>query len=159
MLNWTGTTETMLALAQKLNNKSDKFIMSGKAYRLLGRWEEAYHTQVAYKKYSDSINLAEARNNALNQSLALDAARAENEAKDLKLKNQQLELEHISDELNQKRLEEEALSLSLENQSIELQNREMELQNAAVKLENDSLDRHNKDLQLSEWASKMEAQK
>ena len=154
-----GDYETMLALAQKLNNQSDKFKMSGKAYRLLGRWEEAYHTQVAYKKYSDSINSAEARNNALNQSLALDAARAENEAKDLKLKNQQLELEHISDELNQKRLEEEALSLSLENQSIELQNREMELQNAAVKLENDSLDRHNKDLQLSEWASKMEAQK
>ena len=154
-----GDYETMLALAQKLNNQSDKFKMSGKAYRLLGRWEEAYHTQVAYKKYSDSINSAEARNNALNQSLALDAARAENEAKDLKLKNQQLELEHISDELNQKRLEEEALSLSLENQSIELQNREMELQNVAVKLENDSLDRHNKDLQLSEWASKMEAQK
>ena len=154
-----GDYEKMLALAQGLKSKMDRMTMTARAYTLLGRWEEAYHIQVAYKKYCDSINSAESRNLALSQSLALDAARAENEAKDLKLKNQQLELEHITDELEQRRLEEKALNLSLENQSIELLNRGIELQNIAVKLENDSLDRHNKDLQLSEWASKMEAQK
>ena len=154
-----GDFEKMLVLARGLKNKIDRLITTHLAYRKLGRWREAYNTHVALKKYSDSINSLEARTNALNQSHALDAARAENEAKDLKLKNQQLELEHISDELAQRRLEEEALSLTLENQSIELRNRDIELQNAAVKLENDSLDRYNKDLQLSEWESKMEAQK
>ena len=143
--------EKMLEKALALRNVPDRLVMSSYAYTKLGRWKDAYYLQVRYKKYADSLNSAESRNIALNQTHALEAARAENESKDLKLKNQQLELEHISDELAQRRLEEEALSLSLENQSIELQN-------AAVKLKNDSLDRYNKDLQLSEWASKMEAQ-
>lgn len=157
--DYNGEYEKMLELAQKMKSKQDRMQLTARAYKKLGRWEDAYNLQVEYKRYSDSINSAEARNIAINHSLALDAARAENEAKDLKLKNQELELEHITDELEQRRLEERALNLSLENQSIELLNREIELQNAAVKLENDSLDRYNKDLQLSEWASKMEAQK
>ena len=157
--DYNGEYEKMLELAQKMKSKQDRMQLTARAYKKLERWEEAYDLLVEYKRYSDSINSAEARNIAINHSLALDAARAENEAKDLKLKNQELELEHITDELEQRRLEERALNLSLENQSIELLNREIELQNAAVKLENDSLDRYNKDLQLSEWASKMEAQK
>jgi serine phosphatase RsbU (regulator of sigma subunit) len=157
--DYNGDYEKMLEVAQKIKSKQDRMQLTARAYRKLERWEEAYDLLVKYKKYCDSINSEEARNIASNHSLALDAARAENEAKDLKLKNQQLELEHITDELEQRRLEERALNLSLENQSIELLNREIELQNAAVKLENDSLDRYNKDLQLSEWASKMEAQK
>ena len=157
--DFTGDYEKELILAKNLKNKSDRMVMTARAYRRLGRWEDAYNLQIAYKKYTDSINSAEARKIALSQSLALDAARAENEAKDLKMKNQQLELEHISDELQQQRLEEEALTLSLENQSIELKNRDIELQNVAVKLKNDSLDRYNKDLQLSEYQSKMEIQK
>ena len=60
---------------------------------MLGRWEDAYYLQVDYKNYSDSINSAELRNLTLNHSLALDAARAENEAKELKLENQLLQLE------------------------------------------------------------------
>lgn len=154
-----GDYEKMLELAQKMKNPLDRMTLTSSAYARLGRWEEAYDLQIQYKKYSDSINSSELRNIALNHSLVLDAARAENEAKDLKLKNQQLELEHITDELEQRRLEEEALNLSLENQSIELRNRDIELQHAAVQLKNDSLDRHNKDLQLSEYLSKMEAQK
>ena len=154
-----GDYEKMLVLAQNMKNPLDRLTLTSQAYKRLGRYEEAYNLLLEFKRYSDSINSAEVRNIALNHSLALDAARAENETKDLKLKNQQLELEHITNELEQRRLEEEALNLSLENQNIELHNREIELQNAAVKLENDSLDRHNKDLQLSEWASKMEVQK
>ena len=154
-----GDYEKMLVLAQKMSNKQDQYLLTALAYKRLGQWKEAYNLQIKYKKYSDSINSAEMRNIALNHSLTLNAARAENEAKDLKLKNQQLELEHITDELEQRRLEEEALNLSLENQSIELRNRDIELQNVAVKLKNDSLDRYNKDLQLSEYQSKMEAQK
>ena len=154
-----GDYKKMLVLTQKMSNKQDQYLLTALAYKRLGQWKEAYNLQIKYKKYSDSINSAEMRNIALNHSLTLNAARAENEAKDLKLKNQQLELEHITDELEQRRLEEEALNLSLENQSIELRNRDIELQNVAVKLKNDSLDRYNKDLQLSEYQSKMEAQK
>ena len=154
-----GDYEKMLELAQNMKNPLDRLMLTSLAYRRLGQYKEAYDYLLEYRRYSDSVNTTEVRKIALNHSLALDAARAENEAKDLKLKNQQLELEHVTDELEQRRLEEEALSLSLENQSIELRNREIELENAAVQLENDSLDRHNKDLQLSEWASKMEAQK
>ena len=154
-----GDYEKMLAMAKNLSSTADRMLMTARAYKKLGRWEDAYNLQIDHKKYSDSLNSAELRKLSLNHSLALDAARAENEAKDLKLKNQQLELEHISDELEQRRLEEEALSLSLENQSFELRNRDIELQHAAVKLKNDSLDRYNKDLQLSEYQSKMEAQK
>jgi serine phosphatase RsbU (regulator of sigma subunit) len=154
-----GDYERMLTLAQEMKNPLDRLMLTSHAYNRLGRCQEAYNLLLEFKRYSDSINSADVRNIALNHSLALDAARAENEAKDLKLKNQQLELEHISDELEQRRLEEEALTLSLANQTIELRNRDMELQNVAVRLKNDSLDRYNKDLQLSEWASKMEAQK
>ncbi len=154
-----GDYEKMLAMAKNLSSTADRMLMTARAYKKLGRWEDAYNLLIDHKKYSDSLNSAELRKLSLNHSLALDAARAENEAKDLKLKNQQLELEHISDELEQRRLEEEALSLSLENQSFELRNRDIELQHAAVKLKNDSLDRYNKDLQLSEYQSKMEAQK
>ncbi|MBP5338288.1 MAG: serine/threonine-protein phosphatase [Prevotella sp.] len=154
-----GDYEKMLELAQSMSSPLDRLFLTSEAYRRLGRWEEACNLVLKFKRYSDSINSVEVRNIALNHSLALDAARAENEAKDLKLKNQQLELEHITDELEQRRLEEEALNLSLDKQSIELRNREIELENAVVQRENDSLDRYNKDLQLSEWASKMEAQK
>ncbi len=156
---FNGDYEKMLEQAQDMSNPLDRLLLTSRAYTKLGQWEKAYELLERYKERSDSVNSEEVRNNALNHSLALDAARAENESKDLKLKNQQLMLEHITDELAQRRLEEEALNLSLEKQSIELRNREIELQNAAVQLKNDSLDRHNKDLQLSEWASKMEAQK
>ena len=116
--DYNGDYEKMLEVAQKIKSKQDRMQLTARAYRKLERWEEAYDLLVKYKKYCDSINSEEARNIASNHSLALDAARAENEAKDLKLKNQQLELEHITDELEQRRLEERALNLSLENQSI-----------------------------------------
>ncbi len=154
-----GDYEKMLALVKNIPSPLDRMSMTARAYKKLGRWEEAYDLQLKFKRYNDSVNSEKLRNLSLNHSLALDAARAENEAKDLKLKNQQLELEHISDELEQRRLKEEALNLSLENQSIELRNRDIELQHTAVKMKNDSLDRYNKDLQLSEYQSKMEVQK
>ena len=88
-----GDYEKMLALAQNMASPLDRMSTTARAYKMLGRWEDAYYLQVDYKNYSDSINSAELRNLTLNHSLALDAARAENEAKELKLENQQLQLE------------------------------------------------------------------
>ena len=102
-----GDYEKMLALVKNIPSPLDRMSMTARAYKKLGRWEEAYDLQLKFKRYNDSVNSEKLRNLSLNHSLALDAARAENEAKDLKLKNQQLELEHISDELEQRRLNQD----------------------------------------------------
>ena len=121
------------------------------AYEMLDSFKQAYYTMKSYRKLTDSLNTVEGMKQATEHALQLNIARAESEAKDLRIANQVLELEHKNDELEQKRLEEEALNLSL-------QKREAELSNIAVKLRNDSLDHYNKDLKLSEYKSKLEAQ-
>ena len=150
--------EKMLELSRNLKNPQERLSMIAHTYTHMGKWEDAFFTLMKYKKQSDSLNSEQIRRQSSEHSLALDAARSETEAKDLRIANQQLELAHLNDELEQRRLQEEALQLSLKNQTIELQNREMELQNATVRQKNDSLDKYNKDLQISEYQSKAEAQ-
>jgi serine phosphatase RsbU (regulator of sigma subunit) len=139
--------ETAKHMAIPLN----RLLYVAEAYEKLDSFKQAYYTMTAFRKLTDSLNSAESKKQATEHALQLNIARAENEAKDLRIENQMLELEHINDELEQKRLEEEALNLSL-------QKREAELINAATKLRNDSLDRYNKDLKISEYKSKLEAQ-
>ena len=140
-----------LEAAKRINIPINRLSYMAVAYEMLDSFKQAYFTIKSYKKLTDSLNTAESKKQATEHALQLSIARAENEAKDLRIENQMLELEHINDELEQKRLEEEALNLSL-------QKREAELINAATKLRNDSLDRHNKDLKISEYKSKLEAQ-
>lgn len=140
-----------LEAAKRISLPTNRLTYMAVAYELLDSFRQAYFTMKSYNKLVDSLNTAESRKQATEHALQLSIARAENEAKDLRIENQMLELEHINDELEQKRLEEEALNLSL-------QKREAELINAATKLRNDSLDRHNKDLKISEYQSKLEAQ-
>lgn len=121
------------------------------AYETLDSFKQAYYTLKSYKKLTDSLNTAESMKLATEHALQLNIARAESEAKDLRIANQVLELAHKNDELEQRRLEEEALNLSL-------QKREAELSNIAIKLRNDSLDHYNKDLKISEYKSKLETQ-
>ena len=116
--------EKMLELSRNLKNPQERLSMIAHTYTHMGKWEDAYFTLMKYKKQGDSLNSEQIRRQSSEHSLALDAARAENEAKDLRIANQQLELAHINDELEQRRLQEEALQLSLKNQTIELQNRE-----------------------------------
>ena len=140
-----------LEAAKTIKAKENRLSYMANAYDWNGDHRQAYLTQKELMRYRDSLNTAESRKMATEHSLQLDVAKAENEAKDLRLANQQLQLAHITDELEQRRLQEEALGLSL-------QKREAELAHAATKLKNDSLDKYNKDLQLSEFQSKMEAQ-
>ena len=128
-------------------------------YRQMGDYKKAYETTGNYMRKKDSTTESHNAHLLMEMNAAMGLGRVENEAKDLKLRNQQLRLDQVASELEQRRLREEALTLSLENQAIELENRDIELQNAAVRQRNDSLDRNNKDLQLSEWESRMEAQK
>ena len=121
------------------------------AYEMLDSFKQAFYTLKAYKKLTDSLNTEEGKKLATEHALQLNIARAESEAKDLRIANQVLELAHKNDELEQRRLKEEALNLSL-------QKREAELSNIAIKLRNDSLDHYNKDLKISEYKSKLETQ-
>jgi len=84
-----GNYSLMLELAKKLPSRIDSLSMTAQAYSWLGRGADAYATYVKYKKYSDSINNETVRQLTSNHSLALDVARAENEAKDLRIANQE----------------------------------------------------------------------
>ncbi len=85
-----GDYARMLTLAQNLKNPLDRLLMTAYAYTHQGKWEKAYKTFYEYKSVSDSINNETVKQVASEQTLALDAARAENEAKDLRIANQQL---------------------------------------------------------------------
>ena len=141
----------MLEAAKTVSTKINRLHYLATAYAAGGDYMNAYLSLWEYKRYTDSLNTSESRKQATEHSLQLNIAKAENEAKDLRLANQSLQLEHIADELEQRRLEEETLNLSL-------QKRDAELAHAATKLQNDSLDKYNKEMQLREVQSKMEAQ-
>ena len=150
--------DRMLQFAQNLKTPQDRLSAIAHTYTWMGRWKDAYHTYVMYKRLCDSINGESVRKQSAEHSIALEAARAESEAKDLRLANQALELEQVAQELAQRHLQEEALNLSIENQRIELEKLDVELQNASMRQKNDSLDRYNKDLQISEYKSKLSAE-
>ncbi len=147
-----GDYPAVLEIAKGVKTKANRLSLLSVAYELNGQYQNAYYTMVEWKKYNDSVNSAQARTQANEHALQLNIAKAEGEAKDLRLANQALELSQISYELEQRRLEEKALNLSL-------QKRESELAHAATKQEKDSLDKHNKDLQLREYQAEMEARR
>ena len=86
----TGQYDKMLELAHQKPNKVLKYEGIYKAYRDMGRWKEAFDTFNIYVMARDSARTAETRRQTEMSSLELEAARAENEAQTLRLKNQQL---------------------------------------------------------------------
>ena len=86
----TGQYDKMLELAHQKPNKVLKYEGIYKAYRDMGRWKEAFDTFNIYIMARDSARTAETRRQTEMSSLELEAARAENEAQTLRLKNQQL---------------------------------------------------------------------
>ena len=86
----TGQYDKMLELAHQKPNKVLKYEGIYKAYRDMGRWKEAFDTFNIYVMARDSARTAETRKQIEMSSLELEAARAENEAQTLRLKNQQL---------------------------------------------------------------------
>lgn len=86
----TGQYDKMLELAHQKPNKVIKYEGIYKAYRDMGRWKEAFDTFNIYVMARDSARTAETRRQTEMSSLELEAARAENEAQTLRLKNQRL---------------------------------------------------------------------
>ena len=86
----TGQYDKMLELAHQKSNKVQGYEGIYKAYRDMGRWKEAFDTFNIYITARDSARTAETRKQIEMSSLELEAARAENEAQTLRLKNQQL---------------------------------------------------------------------
>ena len=86
----TGQYDKMLELAHQKPNKVLRYEGIYKAYRDMGRWKEAFDTFNIYVMARDSARTAETRKQIEMSSLELEAARAENEAQTLRLKNQQL---------------------------------------------------------------------
>ena len=86
----TGQYDKMLELAHQKSNKLLKYEGIYKAYRDMGRWKEAFDTFNIYVSARDSARTVETRKQIEMSSLELEAARAENEAQTLRLKNQQL---------------------------------------------------------------------
>ena len=120
-------------------------------YEKIGNYKEALHWYKLYRDHRDSINVADARQQATEYSVELGLARTENEAKDLRLANQELKLHELESRMEQQRLEAESKELTLKN-------KEMELENATIQLQNATLDSKTQELKLREANLLMEAE-
>ena len=121
-------------------------------YEKKGQYKEALSWYKRYRNYRDSLNVASVRQQASEQAAELGVARAEMEAKDLRLANQALRLTQAEQALRQRQLEAEAAEL-------ELKNRDAQLANAAMQLKHATLDGEAKEWQYRQELAEMEAQK
>ena len=80
----------MLSLALAQPKGVDRLSLIARAYALCGDYKSAYETYKEYKTYSDSVNTDEIRRESSENALNVDIARAELEAKDLRLANQRM---------------------------------------------------------------------
>ena len=82
-----------LGYAQLINSKQNRLPLVAEAYALIGDYKQAYETYREYKHFNDSLNLQNIQQQTAEYALQLNVARAENEAKDLRLAAQ-LSREH-----------------------------------------------------------------
>ena len=86
----TGQYDKMLELARQKPDTLQRYRNTFIAYQKMGRWKEAFDTLHLFVAARDSARTNETRRLIEMSSLELEAARAENEAQTLRLKNQQL---------------------------------------------------------------------
>ena len=147
-----------LVHARSLKSKVSRLLFTYKEYDWSGDYQHALNAYILYKIYIDSLNTQEVRNSASRYHEELNAAQAENEAKELRLKNQQLLLERARHDLEQQRHEADRQRLEAEAAKLKIENADMELAAAAAKLRSDSLDRKVNLSRLSELKSRMDYQ-
>ncbi len=82
-----------LNIATNIKGGADRLQFIANAYAKLGDFRQAYHYYVRYKKTRDSLNSAEVSQMSYEYAAQIDVARAENEAKDLRLSNQELQIQ------------------------------------------------------------------
>lgn len=83
-----GHPAEMLELAKQIPSKLNRYHFEAEALAANGRYEEAYRLFREFKAYNDSINVAEVQQESAQNALKLSVARAESEAKDLRIANQ-----------------------------------------------------------------------
>ena len=130
--------------------KTTKALYRSKLAARKGDWREAYEWQARYKRLYDSTNNDRVKRNSLDMGMALDKAKAENEANALRLAKLEEEAKNREQQTRNKQLEDEAMAMRIALQQTRLH--EMEAQR-----ESDSLMAYNKDLQMSEMESQMAA--
>ena len=74
--------------ARKINSPANRLNFVAEAYTLTGDYKSAYEAHKVFKKYTDSLNSASAKQQTMEHALQLDLIRAEDEAEDLRLINQ-----------------------------------------------------------------------
>ena len=83
-----GDKAMMLEYARKIRSPLNRYVFESEALAANGRFEEAYKMYQEYKNYSDSANVAEIQQQTAQHALKLGVARAESEAKDLRIANE-----------------------------------------------------------------------
>ena len=146
-----GNKDEALAYADKITVPLNRMLYTYKAYEWAGDYKNALEAHKEYRQYISDVNTREIRERVKLYQTELNVALAENEAKDLRLKNQQMKLDMAAEAAEHSRLEAEAAELKLKNSH-------MELANATMRLKNDSLDRRTQRAQLNAYRSRMEAQ-
>lgn len=140
-----------LRLVDALSSPLDRLTNISRVYKAMGNYEKAYEAYQQYIRMRDSLNNIDARRLSTEYSVQMDVARAESEAKDLRLANQSLQLTQVESELRQRELEAEAADLKLKNQ-------DAELANATMQLEKATLDGMAREMEYRERLSKIEAE-
>ena len=88
-----------LEAAKSMKIPVNRLIFMAGAYEKLDSFRQAYYAMTQYRKLTDSLNTAESKKQATEHTLQLNIARAENEAKDLRIEKQLLELEQKNEEI------------------------------------------------------------
>ncbi len=154
-----------LEYTSKMTPLEEKRLKS-RVYEKKGQYKEALQWYRRYRDYRDSTNIADANKQLTERAVELNVARAESEAKDLRLANQELQLQQQEQELRQRQMEAEAAEqelrqrqLEAEAAELELKNRDAELANAAMQMEHATLNSEAKEWQYRQQLAEMEAQK
>lgn len=150
--NMNGQHEEAIKQASKMKSRVSRLLFQNKTYEWAGQWEEALTAYKNYRFYQEEVNKQELKDQAKYYQMELNMAQAENESKDLRLKNRRLQQEQLEHELTHKQLETETAKLKLQNMDIELAN-------AAIKHKNDSLEQRTQAALLDEYKLRMEAQR
>ena len=131
-------------------NRPTKLLYYAKLNYAKEDYKKAYNYYERYKTASDSVNNDNVRKTSLDVNMLIDKAKAETEARELRLENQRYEMERIQAKLKQEELAKSNLSMSLDYQKALVKGLEAERQN-------DSLMANYKDLQLADYHTQLQA--
>ena len=87
-----GRLADAMEIAKRFKASADRILMISNVYADMGDYKQAYLSFRRFKEYQDSLNTADVQQLSYEYATQLDVSRAENEAKELRLKNQSIEI-------------------------------------------------------------------